>query len=60
MNLDKNLPSKKKLFVYIGALVLVCGAAAYIYSSNAEKKSGKERTASTINSAVKGINEQRP
>lgn len=41
MNLDKNLPSKKKLFVYLGVLVLVCGAAAYIYSSNAEKKAAK-------------------
>ena len=41
MSLDKNLPSKNKLFVYFGALLLVCGVSAYIYSSNAEKKAAK-------------------
>lgn len=60
MNLDKNLPSKKKLFVYIGALVLVCGAAAYIYSSNAEKKAAKNERLQQLIAQSKGSTSSAP
>lgn len=42
MNLDKNLPSKKKLFVYIGALVLVAGQPLIYIALMLKKK--RQRT----------------
>lgn len=60
MNLDKNLPSKKKLFVYLGVLVLVCGAAAYIYSSNAEKKAVKNERLQQLIAQSKGSTSSAP
>lgn len=54
MSLDKNLPSKNKLFVYFGALVLVCGVSAYIYSSNAEKKAAKNERLQQLIAQSKG------
>lgn len=54
MSLDKNPPSKNKLFVYFGALVLVCGVSAYIYSSNAEKKAAKNERLQQLIAQSKG------
>ncbi len=60
MNLDKNLPNKKKLFVYLGVLVLVCGAAAYVYSSNVEKKAAKNERLQQLIAQSKGSTSSTP
>ncbi|WP_324047783.1 hypothetical protein [Aeromonas caviae] len=60
MNLNKNLPSKNKLFVYLGVLVLVCGSAAYVYSSNAEKKAVKNERLQQLIAQSKGSTSSAP